>query len=82
MELIDSGNFSEVKKAKFLEGKFLSKRRHPVSYAGLTVALKIPKKITLKWVQQQHHLSYEVSCTMLLHPCIGFLKIFIFVDCF
>lgn len=56
-EVVASGNFGEVKKAKFKSSIFLKLHHHPI-FGSQYIALKDPKGDFYDWLQQQYSLSY------------------------
>ena len=70
--VVASGNFGQVKKAKFKSEQELKKNNTSLSlYAEQIAALKYPLGEKHDWNEQFHSLSHEVSCTLILHPNIG-----------
>jgi len=69
-EIVASGHFGQVKKAKFKGEEYLQKKKQPITYAGQLVALKDPKGNEHDFVSEQYALSHEVSCTLILHPSL------------
>lgn len=63
---IATGNFGSVKQVTFK--KTLSNSSH--IFAGKNVALKEPKHRKSNFVEEQDSFSYEISCTLILHPNI------------
>ena len=78
---IASGNFGEVKKAKF-KNKEILKQSYPHRnhwYGEQFTALKYPLGENHDTVKQFNSLSHEVSCTLILHPNLGKIIIIIFI---
>lgn len=71
MKELGKGKFGEVKQAKFVGAFYLKMSGRPLIYANKEVALKYPFVIDKPdFIKQSNELSHEVSCTVLLHPCI------------